>query len=128
MDNQTVVVLGASDRPERYSNQAIRLLQQYSHTVLPVNPALSNIETPAGYPDLTCHPDLESINDRVDTLTLYLNPSALEIQLDSIIRLNPGRVIFNPGTESGKAQTTLTQAGISWCEDCTLIMLRNNRF
>lgn len=128
MDNQTVVVLGASDRPERYSNQAIRLLQQYSHTVLPVNPALSNIEALAGYPDLTCHPDLESINGRVDTLTLYLNPSVLEVQLDSIIRLNPGRVIFNPGTESGKAQTTLTQAGISWYEDCTLIMLRNNRF
>ncbi|MBB1487943.1 CoA-binding protein [Oceanospirillum sediminis] len=128
MDNQTVVVLGASDRPERYSNQAIHLLRQYSHTVLPVNPGLSEIEAPTGYPDLNCYPDLESINGKVDTLTLYLNPSALEAQLDSILRLNPGRVIFNPGTESGKAQTTLTQAGIPWCEDCTLIMLRNNRF
>ena len=43
-DQQTVVVLGASPKPERYSNKAIRLLQQHRHRVIPVHPAIAKIE------------------------------------------------------------------------------------
>ena len=42
--SETVAVLGASPKRERYSNQAIRLLRDYGHTVLPVNPAQQEIE------------------------------------------------------------------------------------
>jgi uncharacterized protein len=35
---QRVAVLGASHKPERYSNQAVRMLKEYGHTVIPVTP------------------------------------------------------------------------------------------
>ena len=48
--------------------------------------------------------------------------------IDDIVALNPGRVIFNPGTESAQLQQALTQAKIDWFEACTLVMLKTDTF
>lgn len=119
---QTVAVLGASAKSERFSNKAVRLLSEYQHQVIPVNPGFDSIE---GWP---CLKQLSDITESIDTLTLYMGSTRLEQQLDDILALKPGRVLFNPGTESYKVQSALTQAGIPWLEGCTLVMLRNNRF
>ncbi|MDX1320433.1 MAG: CoA-binding protein [Oceanospirillum sp.] len=120
--HQHVVVLGASPKSERYSNQAVRLLTEHQHQVTAVNPAFDQIE------QQPCVHQLSDINQPVDTLSLYRNASQLAEQVDEIIQLNPGRVIFNPGTESWELQQALTQAGISWQESCTLVMLRSGHF
>ncbi len=57
-----------------------------------------------------------------------LTAAALEKSLPALLRLHPGRVVFNPGTESAQAQAALDAAGIPWQEDCTLVMLRQGRF
>lgn len=119
---QTVAVLGASPKSERFSNKAVRLLSEYQHQVIPVNPGFDAIE---GWP---CLKQLTDIDTPVDTLSLYMGAKGLEQQLDAILALKPGRVLFNPGTESYKVQSALTQAGIPWLEGCTLVLLRNNRF
>ncbi len=36
-DRQVVVVLGASPKAERFSNQAVRLLTEHDYFVIPVN-------------------------------------------------------------------------------------------
>ena len=38
MKQERVAILGASDKPDRYSNKAQRLLRQHGHTVVPVHP------------------------------------------------------------------------------------------
>lgn len=119
---QHVVVLGASPKTERYSNQAVRLLKEHHHRVTAVNPAFDQIEGQA------CVHHLADIQQPVDTLSLYRNASQLSEQINDIISLNPKRVIFNPGTESWELQQALTQAGISWQESCTLVMLRSGHF
>ena len=68
------------------------------------------------------------ICEQVDTLTLYVGPQHLAPQSDDIVRLRPGRVIFNPGTESKVVQRRLDDAGIEWFEACTLVMLRTDQF
>lgn len=119
---QHVAVLGASPKPERYSNQAIRLLKEHRHQVTAVNPSFKHIEKQP------CVAELSEITSPVDTLSLYRNASQLSGQIEAIIALNPKRVIFNPGTESWELQQALTQAGISWQEACTLILLRSGHF
>ena len=44
MQNHTTVVLGASNKPHRYANKAIRMLLEYGYHVVPVHPKLENIE------------------------------------------------------------------------------------
>lgn len=119
---QTVAVLGASHKPERYSNQAVRMLKDYGHRVIPVTPGRAVIE------DLPVTPDLDGIDEGVDTLTLYVGPERSAQLQDSILALRPGRVILNPGTESPALEQALDEAGIPWQHACTLVMLRTGQF
>lgn len=120
--SQIVAVLGASHKPERYSNQAVRMLKEYGHEVIPVTPGRKEIE---GLPVIS---DLQGINGPVDTLTVYVGPQRSGQMLDAIVGLKPGRVILNPGTESPELEQTLDQAGIPWMHACTLVMLRTKQF
>ena len=122
MKSQIVAVLGASHKPERYSNQAVRLLKEHNYPVIPISPAFDTIE------DLPAVKKISEIENPVHTLTLYMNPKRLEPLTKEIISLNPKRVIFNPGTESPSLQKALDQAGIQWLEACTLVMLKTNQF
>ena len=119
---QTVAILGASANPERYARKAFDLLRMHGHRVVPVNPGLTAID---GVPVV---PSLAAVSGPVDTLTLYLGPERLEPLTADIVALRPGRVIFNPGTESATVQAALDAAGISWQEACTLVLLRTGQF
>jgi predicted CoA-binding protein len=119
---QTVAVLGASGNPERYSYLALKLLQEKGHRVFPVNPALGDLE------GLAVAKSLQDLVEPVDTLTIYVGAARLPAMADEIVRLKPGRVIFNPGTESPELQSKLDAAGIPWVEACTLVMLRSGQF
>lgn len=117
-----VVVLGASDKPLRYSNQAIRLLLEKGYRVTPVHPKLKIIE------GLPVAASLREVQQPVDTLTLYVGPQRLEPLIDQVIALRPNRVIFNPGTESQELMRRVEQAGIHWLDACTLVLLRIGTF
>ena len=67
MQNQTIVVLGASNKPQRFSNRAIRMLMDYGYHVIPVHPKLENIE------GLVVTHHLSNIQEPVDTLTGMLS-------------------------------------------------------
>lgn len=116
------VVLGASPKATRYSNQAIRLLAAQGYKVTPIHPKFTEIE------GLPVKPSLVDVREPIDTLTLYLGPQRLEPLIDQLIEAAPARVIFNPGTESRALQRRLDQAGIPWIEACTLVMLRTGTF
>ena len=117
-----VAVLGATPKPTRFANKAIKLLTQHGHCVTPVHPKFDEIES------LQVANSLAQINSPIDTLTLYVGPDRLSGMLDEIVDSQPGRVIFNPGTESAALQQRLDEAGIPWQEACTLVLLDSNRF
>jgi predicted CoA-binding protein len=117
-----VAVLGASPKPARYSNQAVRLLLEHGYMVTPIHPRFEQIE---GLPVAST---LNVINRPVDTLSLYVGPERISPMIDDILELGPGRVICNPGTESKELQDRLDAEGIPWLEACTLVMLRLGTF
>lgn len=124
MTNQQhhVAVLGASPKPARFANQAIRLLQQHGYWITPIHPRFDTVES------LPVVHGLSEISEPVDTLTVYVGPALLEPQAAAIVNLRPRRVIFNPGTESPLVQQHLDEAGIDWLEACTLVMLKTGTF
>ena len=58
VSGKRVVVLGASNNPERYSNMAINRLLDNGHEVIPVHPTLERIG------DLAVTPSLVRSRDR----------------------------------------------------------------
>jgi predicted CoA-binding protein len=121
-NERTVVVLGASDKPGRYSNRAVRLLKAEGYRVIPVHPTLDKVE------GLDVRHDLAEIREPVDTLTVYLSPDRCLPLMESIQRRKPARVIFNPGTESKTLEDGLNSAGIPFVRACTLVMLNTGQF
>jgi len=117
-----VVVLGASPKPERYSNQAIRLLLELGYRVTPVNPAIPVIE------GLSVTHDLADIEEPVHTLTMYLGEARSSKISREIRDLKPQRVIFNPGAESDQLRSQLNSQGAECIDGCTLVMLRTGQF
>lgn len=119
---ETVVVLGASPKRERYSHQAMVLLQKYGHRVIPVNPGHDQID------GIAVARSLDAISETVDTVSIYVAPAHLDSQLESLLALNPKRVIFNPGAEHQKASAALQAQGITVEDACTLVLLRTGQY
>ena len=116
------MVLGASDKADRYSNMAVRMLKSTGYHVIPVHPRLKEVE------DLPAVNELGQIHETVHTLTLYVGPQRSLVLMDEIVALRPGRVIFNPGTECDELESRLRESGIQTVKGCTLVMLRSGRF
>jgi len=115
------LVLGASVKEERYSNQAIRMLREYKHEVVAHGLRAGQVL------DVLIETELVEYDD-IDTVTLYLNPTRQEEFYTYIIQLHPRRVIFNPGTENPTFYTVLKKHKIAYEEACTLVLLRTNQF
>lgn len=119
---QKVAILGASDNPERYSYKAFKMLKDYGHEPIPVNPTLKNLEGTKVFEKLA------DVNIPIDTLTMYVGPAISTKLENEILALKPGRVIFNPGSENPGLMKALRAGGIGVEEACTLVLLRTNQF
>lgn len=119
---ETVGIIGASSKPDRYSNRAQKLLTHYGHSVVPVS---YRDQAVLGVP---CFRSIEDYSGRLETLTLYLSPERQTHIIEELVKAKPNRVIFNPGTESIESQRRFVDAGISTENACTLVMLQTGQF
>lgn len=117
-----VVVLGASPKPIRYSYQAVQMLAERGYQVIPVHPKAHRIDL------VPVVNSLAAVQGPVHTLTMYLGEDRSRHMIDDILALAPGRVIFNPGSESWELESALSDAGIHHERACTLVLLRTNQF
>jgi uncharacterized protein len=115
------LVIGASLKESRYSNICVRTLMSGHFPVTAVGLREGMIDTT---PVLSAAPELTNIH----TVTLYLNADNQKPWYDYILKLNPKRVVFNPGTENDEFADMLSSAGIFTVEDCTIMMVQNGRY
>ena len=117
-----VAVLGASNKPARYSYQAVKLLAEKGHVVFPVHPAVAEIE---GVPVFKRLADITAL---IHTITVYLAPERSVALVDEILSVRPQRVIFNPGAENADVAQRLKETGVEAMNACTLVLLKTNQF
>lgn len=122
MNSQNVVVLGASPKTDRYSYKAVQQLVEHGHRVLPVNPVCETIC------EQQCYKTLDAISSPVDTLTVYVGADKSTELLGEILKLNPRRIIMNPGAENSLLAEKAKEHHIDVVEGCTLVMLRTQQF
>ena len=121
METKKTLVIGASLKPNRYSNLAINRLITYQHTVVAIGLRKGVV---AGVEIATEKIPFENIH----TVTLYLNPQRQEEYFDYVISLKPKRVIFNPGTENPAFYKLLQQNNVEVEVACTLVLLSTNQY
>ena len=117
-----VAVVGASNNSERYSHQAVLLLQEQGHTPYPVHPSIDEV---AG---LAVYEAVHVIPSPIDTVSVYVSGRNQTSLADDLLKSGVRRVIFNPGAENAEVAGRLREAGVEVVEACTLVMLRTGQF
>jgi predicted CoA-binding protein len=115
------LVIGVSQNPSRYANQAVSMLKKHGHHTLALGKtsfAFEGTDVLSGMPDFT----------DVHTITLYLNPFAQQAYYEYILALKPKRIIFNPGTENDELEELASKQGIEVLEACTLVLLSTAQY
>ena len=120
--SETVAILGASPKPDRYAYKAFQMLRDYGHQPVPINPAFAEILGEKCYPTITEAPK------PIHTVTMYLGEARSNPLIDEIIANKPRRIIMNPGAENQTLAQKAEDAGIEVVEGCTLVMLRTGQF
>ena len=115
------LVLGGSLNPSRYSHRAIKLLRSYQHEVIAVGKDEGKVEQVEILHDFPP-------NEKIDTITLYLNPERQKAYYGKILKAQPRRIIFNPGAENAELAKLAKQNGIIVEEACTLVMLNTGQY
>lgn len=116
-----VLVYGASTNPARYAYIATELLLSKGHSVSLVghqSGVVGGVEIQMGQPPF----------GDIHTVTLYVGPQNQTDLLAYLMRLQPKRVIFNPGTENPDLMQQLAAEGMEVEEACTLVMLHTGQF
>jgi uncharacterized protein len=119
---ETVAILGASPKPDRYAYKAFEMLRDYGHRPIPINPAFPEILSEK------CYPTISEAPGPIDTVTLYLGEARSNPLIGEIIAAKPRRIIMNPGAENFALAEKAEKAGIEVVEGCTLVMLRTGQF
>lgn len=114
------LVIGASEKTDRYSNMAIRELRKNGHEVIAVGAKNGKVE------DVSIVTEIPQEN--VHTISLYLNPDRQKPFYEQLLQLHPNRIIFNPGTENETFKQLAKDAGVEVLEACTLVMLRTGQY
>lgn len=115
------LILGASTSPARYSYLALKLLRSHHHEVLAVGKTGGTLE------GVTIEKEFPT-GEKIDTVTLYLNPEHQKPYYDKIIAAKPRRIIFNPGTENEELKNLAEPNGIETEYACTLVMLNTGQY
>ena len=117
-----VVVVGASDKPDRYSYKAVMLLKEKGHTVFPVHPRIKTIN------GMEVFPSIQNISAAIDTVSLYVAADISNVMVEDILNTKPKRIIFNPGAENPSLFQKGNDSGIKTLNACTLVLLNTGQF
>lgn len=120
---EVVAVIGASSDSSRYSYKAMEMLEEYGHKPIPVHPREEEVRGKKVVHNLS-----ELKDQKVDTVTVYVNPAISDKYEKDLLEIHPKRVIFNPGAENPKLSSKLQEKGIEVLNACTLVMLRTDQY
>jgi len=115
------LIIGASTNKDRYSYKAIQKLKKLNLDVYALGLNKGEI--------MDVKIQTKPINYKnIHTVSIYLKPQNQSQYINYILKLNPQRVIFNPGSENEVLMDKLEEKKISCENSCTLVLLSTNQY
>ena len=115
------LVFGASLKINRYSNLAVNRLLDHNIKTEAFGLKAGKIK------GTRIETNLDNFVN-IDTITLYIGAARQPNYYDDILKINPKRVIFNPGTENPEFYKILKDNGIAVEVACTLVLLATGQY
>lgn len=119
-DATNVAVVGLSRDPEAPSREVAEYLRDVGFRILPVNPNARELM------DETCHPDLLSVPDSVDIVTIFRRSEDVPPIVEDAIRKGARAIWMQTGIRNEQAAERARQAGLKVIQD-RCIMVEHQR-
>ncbi len=117
INQNSIVVLGASPNPSRTSYLAAKVLMQKGYAVTAYGNRTGKIDQLAildGVPN--------DAQRKIDAITIFLKPERQKKYYDYILSTNPKSIIFNPGTENPELIKMARRRKINIISCCTIAL------
>ncbi len=118
MNQDRIVILGASENQEKASYVATKLLYNRGYDIYALNEQKGNI----GH--IKIH-DFSEILTEADTITVFFSPLKQKSYYAFILALRPKRIVFNPETDNPELEELARQHHIKVVKGCTIALLIN---
>jgi predicted CoA-binding protein len=104
---KTIAIVGASNKPLRDSRRIAEYLKREGYTVIPVNPAYSEINGEK------CYPNLSSIGKPIDIVDVFRDPDTVDEIVDEAIEVKATTIWFQLGVVNPSAAKKAEKSGLN---------------
>ncbi|UAJ10329.1 CoA-binding protein [Glacieibacterium megasporae] len=105
---RTVALVGISDRPDRASNQVMKVMQDHGYRVLPVNPMITGEHVHGEY----IWRELNQLGDPIDIVDIFRKSSEAGAAVDAAIAAGAKAVWLQLGVIDEAAAARAEAAGL----------------
>lgn len=105
---RTIALMGASDRPDRPSNEVMKFLQDHGYRVYPVNPTITGEHVHGEY----VWRELSQIGERIDLVDIFRNSKNAAEAVDQAIAVGARAVWMQLGVINEEAAARAETAGL----------------
>ena len=116
MSVRTIAVVGASADRRKFGNKCVRAFRSAGWTVFPIHPLEATVEGLKVYRSIADVPA-----ERLDAVSVYLNPKVGLGVLPSLTAKPVGEVWFNPGAESDEVLAKAKELGLHAIPACSIV-------
>ena len=106
LELKSIAIVGLSNNHHRPSHQIFKYLNRNKYNTIPVNPNYRIIDHEE------CYPDLESINEPVDTVNIFRRSKYVLPIIESAVKINAKAIWMQDGVINQEAYEAAKNAGL----------------
>jgi predicted CoA-binding protein len=108
---KTIAVVGASNNPEKYSNEVASYLMEQGYRIIPVNPSEEEVLGEGAYETV------EQIPEQVDVVDVFLPPEKTPEIAEDAVQAKAKVLWLQEGIENEEARRIAEEGGLAYVED-----------
>ncbi len=108
---RTIAVVGASNDPEKYSNEVASYLMEQGYRIIPVNPGEEEVLGERAYETV------DEIPEQVDVVDVFLPPDKTPDIAEDAVQAGAKVLWLQEGIENEEARRIAEEGGLTYVED-----------